>query len=121
MIEGGRPSDANQGRKMLRSFEIQDDLAIQERGAVEVVLHLDDGRRRWCYFMTPQALTQCGDWIEGTRTPIHYNAPYMIVISGGLDEGIIEKALRHIDRHGDLESCSMPLGADPSRSASSER
>src|SRR5262249_32543580 len=102
------PRLATQGREMLRSFEIQDDLAMQDRRAVEVILRLDDGRSRWCYFVTPQALTDCGDWIDGTRTPIHYNAPYMIVVSGRLDEGIIEKALRHIDRRGDLEVCSKP-------------
>jgi hypothetical protein len=106
---------------MLRSFEIQDDLAIQDRSAVEVVLCLDDGRRRWCYFMTPKALTNCGDWIDGTRTPIHYNAPYMIVISGRLDDGVIETALRHIDSRGKLEACSMPLEEDLLRTTALER
>jgi hypothetical protein len=106
---------------MLRSFEIQDDLAMQDRGAVEVVLHLDDGRRRWCYFMTPQALTNCGHWIDGTRTLIHYNAPYMIVVSGRLDERVIEEALRHIDSQGDLEGCSMPLDVDSLKTAAPQR
>jgi hypothetical protein len=106
---------------MLRSFEIEDDLAIQDRGAVEVIVHFDDGRRRWCYFMTPQALANCGDWIDGTRTSIHYNAPYMIVVSGRLDEGIIEMALRHIDRHGDLEGCTMPLDAGSERKDSPQQ
>ncbi len=45
------------GRMMLRSFEIRSDLAMQDRAAVEVVLRLNDGRSRWCYFLTPQALT----------------------------------------------------------------
>jgi hypothetical protein len=106
---------------MLRSFEIQDDLAMQDRGAVEVVLHLDDGRSRWCYFMTPQALTNCGHWIDGTRTPIHYKAPYMIVVSGRLDERVIEEALRHIDSRGDLEGCSMPLDGDSVNTAAPQR
>jgi hypothetical protein len=71
--------------------------------------------------MTPQALTNCGDWIDGTRTPIHYNAPYMIVVSGRLDEGMIEQALRHIDSRGVLEECSMPLAAAPVSTVSPER
>jgi hypothetical protein len=106
---------------MLRSFEIQGDLAMQDRGAVEVILRLDGGRSRWCYFMTPKALTNSGDWINGTRTPIHYNAPYMMVVSGSLDEGIIEAAVRHIDSRGELEDCTKPLDADPVRTASPER
>lgn len=108
------------GRMMLRSFEIRSDLALQDRAAVEVVLRLNDGRSRWCYFLTPQALTNCGDWIDGTTTSIHYNAPYMIVVSGRLDEGMIERALRHIDSRGDLEVCSRLLDADPLRIASPE-
>lgn len=102
---------------MLRSFEIEDDLTMQDRGAIEVVLRLDDGSTRWCYFMTPQALINCGDWIDGTRTPIHYNAPYMIVVSRRLNEVVIEEALRHIDSRGDLEVCSKPLDADYVRTA----
>jgi hypothetical protein len=94
---------------MLKSFEIQDDLATQDRRAVEVVLRLDDGGTRWCYFMTPQALLNCGDWIDGTQTPIHYNAPCMIVVSGRLDDKVIEDALRHIDSRGDLEARSKSL------------
>jgi hypothetical protein len=97
---------------MLKSFEIQGDLLLQDRGAVEVVLCLDDGRRRWCYFMTPPALINCGDWIRATRTRIHYNAPYMIAVCGHLDEAVIEEALRHIDVRGNLEACSMALDAD---------
>jgi hypothetical protein len=97
---------------MLKTFEIEDDLATQDSGAVEVILYLEDGRRRWCYFMTPKALTNCGDWIDGTTTPLHYNAPYMIVIAGYLDGNVIEKALRQIDGCGKLEACSMPLESD---------
>jgi hypothetical protein len=102
---------------MLKSFEIEDDLANQDQGGIEVVLWLEDGRRRWCYFMTPRALTNCGDYIEGTRTRIHYNAPYMVVIAGRLDEKVIETALRQIDRDGELEACSMPLDSEPHETA----
>jgi hypothetical protein len=76
---------------MLKTFEIEDDLERQDLGAIEVILHLEDGRRRWCYFMTPRALINCGDWIDGTTTPIHYDAPYMIVVSGRLDTFLIER------------------------------
>ncbi len=45
----------------------------------------------------------------------------MIVVSGRLDEGMIERALRYIDSRGDLEVCSRPLDAEPLRIASPER
>ena len=45
-------------KNIIKSFEIEDDLSIQDTGAVEVVINLDSGERRWCYFMTPKALRQ---------------------------------------------------------------
>jgi hypothetical protein len=102
---------------MLESFEVQDDVAIQDLGAVEVLLRLDGGRTRWCYFVTPEGLSKSGDWIDGTQTRIHYDAPHMIVVGGRLDERVIESALRQIDRQGRLEACSMPLNADSPRTA----
>src|SRR5689334_17939446 len=94
---------------MLKSFTIESDLAIQSTGAIEVIVEMQDGQRRWCYFLTPQALTACGDWINGTRIRIHYAAPYMIVVAAPLDEKIIKQALCHIDRDGKLEVCTMPM------------
>ena len=49
----------------ISKIEIEDDLAGQDRGAIEVTLTLSDGGRRWCFFMTPAALETCGDWIDG--------------------------------------------------------
>jgi len=96
---------------MLTSFTIEDDLSDQDHGAVEVIVHLEDGIRRWCYFMTPTALSNCGDWVDGTEVPIHYDSPYMVVVAGRLDEVLIERALRHIDSHRGLIACTMPLAA----------
>ncbi len=97
---------------MLASYTIRDDLSGQDEGAIEVIVHLKDGGQRWCFFMTPAALTICGDWIDGTRIPIHYASPYMIMVAGRLDEAIIGAALRHLDTRGDLIACSMPLEAN---------
>ena len=93
----------------LKSFNIDDDLGIQDTGAIEVTLHLDTGERRWCYFMTPSALTNSGNSIEGTQIRFHFDAPHMIVVAGPLDASIIELALRDIDRQGLLMQCSRAL------------
>jgi len=95
--------------RMMKSFTIEDELSLQATGAVEVIVEMQDGQRRWCYFLTPDALRDCGDWIDGTQVRIHYNAPYMIVVAAPLDENVIRQALRHLDRDGKLEVCTMPL------------
>lgn len=94
--------------RMLRSFEIDDDVADADSGAIEVSVLLIDGRRRWCYFMTPAALSAVGDWVPGTRIRFHYGAPHMIVVSD-VDTSIIEKVLQHLDEEGELEACTMAV------------
>lgn len=93
---------------MLKSFKIIDDLAIAATGAVEVMIELQNGQRRWCFFMTPEALSQCGNWLPDTQVHIHFGAPYMIVVSQ-IDEQIIEKALRLIDKEDELEACTRAI------------
>ena len=94
---------------MLVSFTIDDDLAAQEAGAVEVTLQLENGERRWCYFMTPAALAACGDFISGTNVRFHYGSSHMIVVAGHLDRSLIERVLRKIDASGELVQCSRSL------------
>jgi hypothetical protein len=94
---------------MLKSFTIDDDLAAQDNGAIEVTLSLADGNRRWCFFMTPAALSRCGDWVEGTQVRFHYDAPHMIVVAATLDHALIERVLRDLDRQGLLVKCSLAL------------
>lgn len=94
---------------MLVSFTIDDELASQDTGAIEVTLQLENGERRWCYFMTPAALAACGDFIPGTNVRFHYGSPYMIVVAGHLDQPLIERVLREIDAAGELAQCSRRL------------
>ncbi|MDD4930278.1 MAG: hypothetical protein PHP85_13510 [Gallionella sp.] len=94
---------------MLSTFTIDDDLSSQESRGIEVILQLENGTRRWCYFMTPGALAACGDWIDGTQIRIHYAAPYMIVVACQLTEDVIENALKHIDRAGEIEKCTLAI------------
>lgn len=94
---------------MLSTITIDDDLSSQDSGGIEVILELENGTRRWCYFMTPKALAACGDWIDGTQIRIHYASPYMIVVADQLTEEVIENALKHIDRAGEIETCSLAI------------
>jgi len=95
---------------MLKSFTIDDDLAAQDTGAIEVTLNLADGNRRWCYFMTPVALSACGDWVEGTQVRYHYDAPHMIiVVAATLNHALIERVLRDLEKQGLLLKCSLAL------------
>lgn len=92
---------------MMLTFTLCDDLESQDSRAIEVMLHMCDGTRRWCFFMTPSALAACGDWIDGTQVRIHYGAPHMIVVAGRLTEDTIEQALQQIARAGEIEKCSL--------------
>ncbi|MFC1833599.1 hypothetical protein ACFL2Q_02550 [Thermodesulfobacteriota bacterium] len=95
--------------QILRSFEIEDALSTQDTGAIGVTVTLDSGERRWCFFMTPTALSNCGDWINGTQIRFHFGAKHMIVVAADLDETIIGKALTDIDRRGELLQCTRKM------------
>jgi hypothetical protein len=91
---------------LLTKIEIENDLAGQNLRAIEVTVHLADGTRRWCFFMTPSALCACGDWINGTTIRFHYS-PHMIIVAGELSREIIEEVLRDIDSRGDLQAATQ--------------
>ena len=85
----------------LASFVIVDELSQGHRGAVEVDLTMADGEKRWCFFMTPEALQSCGDWVPGTTVRWHLGVPHMIVVSE-LTEGIVRSVLEDLDTRGQL-------------------
>jgi hypothetical protein len=93
---------------MLTRIEIDDDLSGQDHRAIEVTAHLADGTRRWCFFMTPSAVSACGDWIDGTTCRFHYG-PHLIVVAGELTPELVEQALGHIDKQGHLRAVTLPL------------
>ena len=85
----------------LVSFEIQDELSAAALGAIEVHLQMSDGSYRWCFFMTPAALTACGNWLTGTNVRIHLGVRHMIVTSE-IDENVIRASLEELDQQGQL-------------------
>ena len=94
-------------KNIIKSIEIQDDFSIQDTGAIEVVIDLVNGEQRWCFFMTPKALQNCGYWIEDTEIRFHYGASHMIVVAATLNESLIEKTLRDIDQRGEILLCTQ--------------
>lgn len=92
----------------LKSFIIDDDLAMASVGAVEVIVTLADESRRWCFFFTPEGLSACGDWVPGTQVRYHVGVPHMIVVSE-INEEIVDKVLRALDLQGELISSTKAL------------
>ena len=81
------------------SFEIQDDLDAAERSAIEVHVTAGIGPDRWCFFITPQALSICGDLLPGSSVRIHLGVPHMIVASE-LPQAVIQMALDDLADQG---------------------
>ena len=94
---------------MLESFSIDDDLDGQLTGAIEVTLVLRNGARRWCFFMRPEALSACGDFVGNTSLRFHHGARHMIIVAGELNLQVIEQSLRQLEAQGELENCSLLL------------
>ena len=93
----------------LVEHKITDDLRLRNEIAIEVEVVFDSGERRWCYFMTPQALATCGDLLVGTRdVRVHPGVAHMIVCSR-LDETIVQSALQQLDQEEELYSHTVPF------------
>ena len=71
-------------------YTIDDPVSEADSGAIEVTVTLENGTKRWCFFMTPEALANVGDWVDGTQVHWHVDVPHMIVVSR-LDEDIIDR------------------------------
>lgn len=93
---------------MIKRIHIEDSLDTAERRAIEVVLEMSDGTRRWCFFFTPQGIVSCGDYVGDTRVRIHYGASHMFIVSE-ISKEIIEAALFQVEARGELENCTLPV------------
>ena len=93
----------------LKSFEIQDPLDKPEQGAVEVIVQLDDGSDRWCFFFDPERLSLVGDWVDGTQVRLHLGVSHMIVVSE-LSSDIIGRVLHQLDGDGSLMEHTRAFG-----------
>lgn len=93
----------------IASYRIEDPLDRPEEGAVEVVLQLSDGQRRWCFFFTPERMALVGDWVEGTQVRMHLGVTHMIVVTE-LKPEIIDRVLRELDAKGLLLEHTQAVG-----------
>ena len=93
---------------MIKSIIIEDSIASHIKRAIEVVLEMNDGTKRWCFFLTPEGASQCGDFIEGTKTRIHYGAPHVFIVSD-ISKDIIESAIKQAEKEGNLLQCTLPI------------
>ena len=89
------------------TFEIDDPLDLAGAGAVEVTVTLSTGERRWCFFLTPEAIRACGDRLDGD-VRVHYGEPHMIVVSR-LDASVIASALRDLAENDELVAHTAAL------------
>ncbi len=96
---------------VLVDHRIDDAIAANEDGPIEVTVTLSNGDRRWCIVATPSALVSCGDWIPGTEVRFHYRNRHLLIVEK-LTEEIIARMLVYIDSQGDLEDCTLPLATD---------
>jgi hypothetical protein len=88
----------------LASFHLDDPLPAEI--PVDVSMELADGSKRWCWFATPRMLERCGDHVPGTEVHMHY-CGHMIILSE-ISEQLIEAALRHLERQGELLDYTVP-------------
>jgi hypothetical protein len=89
-------------------YKIDDLIEEPLTGAVEVTIDFGGGRKRWCFFATPQVLAAVGDLVNGTRVRVHLGVSHMIVVSE-LNESIIDRVLRQLHAEGKLERHTIPL------------
>jgi hypothetical protein len=106
----------------IRDFQviIEGDLSTASQAAVEVRVMLADKTERWCYFITPAALANCGDWVQGTRVRMHWGDLHMFVV-GECTEQIVRSVLEEVAKGGELlrRTRGVPSGPDAGSNASS--
>jgi hypothetical protein len=88
------------------NFTIDDPLEMSDRAGIEVTVTLPSGENRWCVFITPEALTRCGDIICGAR--VHLGERHIVTVSA-ISQEVIETVLNEIIASGELEHRTLPL------------
>ncbi len=86
---------------MIKSINIEDPIEAHNTRAIEVVLEMNDNTKRFCFFLTPQGASNCGDFVEGTKTRIHYGASHVFTVSD-ISRDIIQAVIKETERKGEL-------------------
>ena len=90
------------------TYAINDPLGEPTIGTVEVTVEVGGGRRRWCFFATPQALAAFGYGADAAGGWQDLRATPMIVV-GELNESAIARVLRQLYERGELEAHTLPV------------
>ena len=77
------------------------------QGAIEVDLEMEDGSKRWCFFVLADGVKNYGDFINGTKVRVQYGAKHMIVVSD-ISEEIIKTFINEKASNGELLDCTEP-------------
>jgi hypothetical protein len=89
-------------------YTIDDPIEDSQTSTVEVTIDFGNGRKRWCFFITPNQLATNGDLVDKTNVRMHLGVPHMIIVSQ-LNETIIEAVLKQLFDDGRLEEHTTPL------------
>ncbi len=93
---------------MIQSIYIKDNIELSERVAIEVIVTLVDGSKRWCYFVSKSAIGNFGDYINGTNIPVLYGSSHMVVVPQ-VTISVVHKFLHMIDSTGEIESVTKSV------------
>jgi len=86
---------------MIKNILIEDQIESHTTRGIEVVLEMNDGTKRFCFFLTPQGASNCGDFIKNTKTRVHYGALHVFTVSD-ISQDIIESVIKEIESNGEL-------------------
>ncbi|MFY0685436.1 MAG: hypothetical protein JXR20_12870 [Balneola sp.] len=92
---------------MIKSIKINDSISASMQGAIEVDLEMEDGSKRWCFFVLADGVKNYGDFINGTKVRVQYGAKHMIVVSD-ISEEIIKTFINEKANNGELLDCTEP-------------
>lgn len=89
-------------------YTIDDPIEDSLTSTVEVTFDFGNGRKRWCFFITPNVLATNGDVVDNTKVRWHLGAPHMIIVSE-LNETVIESIVKQLFDEGVLEEHTTAL------------
>ena len=92
-------------KKKLKKYEIIDDLSLSSNIAIEVNVTFNNDEKRWCFFITHEALKIVGEIIPGTNIKYFVGAEHCIIVQkiGTKEISII---LKQMDSDDELYECT---------------
>jgi hypothetical protein len=93
----------------MHPYTIDDPIDIADHCSVEVTVAFPEGQR-WLFFATPKLLETVGDFVEDSRTRVHFGELHMIIVSE-ISPEIIDAVLRALHADGQLYRRTLPLEA----------